>query len=319
MLRTLSSAVLITALAAAQDAPDAAPPSQALPQANSDAARRYVEAALDKLEAFGRGRFTTTEGQDQAMLRNAGLPFGPEDVAVDGGWLRDLVWADADGREYVRANGRMLAKVSGEWRLRRDKLAGGLPAPFTFDPSYLLATLARLPARTKDVVHVEAGKLKGRACAIMTCKLEGDDALELADSGAVPDVGGGFGGVMIMGAMGGMGMEPPRPDYETYLAFFVDVETGDLLRFAVKSFQTDQMMGGLAIQIGGAGGGLEIEEEEEEEEEVDEGPVTWRRGFPRIKPKKDQSVLTFRVDFQDLGLAEPPSLPADAKALLRAR
>lgn len=322
MLHILSSVALIAALAAAQDAPAAAPQGQApaLPQANSDEARRYVETALDKLEAFGRGRFSTVEGQDQAMLRNAGLPFGPEDVAVDGGWLRDMVWADADGREYVRANGRMLAKVSGEWRLRRDKLAGGLPAPFTFEPGYLLATLARLPAQTKGVVHVEAGKLKGRACAIMTWKLEGDDALELADSGALPDVGGGFGGVKIMGAMGGLGMEPPRPDYETYLAFFVDVESGDLLRFAAKSFQTDQMMGGVAIQIGAVGGGgLEIEEEEEEEEEVDEGPVTWRRGFPRIKPKKDQSVLTFRVDFKDLGLAEPPSLPADVKSLLRAR
>lgn len=320
MLRPLSSAVLLTSLALAQDAtgPAEQRAAPALPQANSVGARRYVADALAKLAAYGRGRFATTEGQDQAMLRNAGLPFGPEDVTVDGGWHRDLVWGDADGREYVRANGRMLAKISGEWRLRRDKLAGGVPAPFTFDPNYLLATLARLPERAMAVTHVESGKLKGCACAILTCKVDGDDALELADSGALPDVGGGFGGVMIMGAMGGLGMEPPRPDYETYLAFFVDLERGDLLRFAAKSYQTDEMMGGVAIQIAGGGADLELEEEEEEEE-VDDGPVTWKRGFPRIKPKKDQSVLTFRVDFKELGLAEAPSLDDELLQLLRAR
>jgi len=320
MLRLLSSVVLLSSLASAQDAsaPAAEPPAPALPEANSEAARRYVTAALDKLEAFGRGLFATTEGQDQAMLRNAGLPFGPEDVTVDGGWHRNMVWGDADGREYVRANGRMLAKIRGEWRLRRDKLAGGVPAPFTLDPNYLLATLKRLPAGAKDVVHVEAAKLKGRPCAILTCEVTGEDALELADSGAIPDVGGGFGGVMIMGAMGGMGMEPPRPDYETYLAFFIDTETGDLLRFAVKSYQTDEMMGGVAIQIGGAGI-VEEEEEQADEEEDEGGPVTWRRGFPRIKPKKDQSVLNYRVDFTKLGLAEQPSLSDELKGLLRVR
>lgn len=316
MLRTLISAAILSTIVLAQDAP--APEAPALPQANSDEARKLVDVALDKLAAYGRGRFATTEAQDQAMLRNAGLPFGPEDTEVDGGWHRELVWGDADGREYVRANGRMLAKISGDWRLRRDKLSGGLPAPFTLDPSYLLATLGQLPQRSKAVAHVEAGKLKGKPCVILTCKLTGDDALEFADSGAVPDVGGGFGGVMIMGAMGGMGMEPPRPDYETYLAFFVDQESGDLLRFAVKSYQTDEMMGGVAIQIGAGGAEVEVEQEEEDED-ADQGPVQWKRGFPRIKPKKDQSVLSYRVDFKDLGLAEPPSLTDAHKTLLRTR
>jgi len=316
MLRPLISAVLLSTIALAQDAP--APEAPALPQANSDEARKLVDVALDKLAAYGRGRFATTEAQDQAMLRNAGLPFGPEDTEVDGGWHRELVWGDADGREYLRANGRMLAKISGDWRLRRDKLSGGLPAPFTLDPDYLLATLGQLPQRSKAVAHVEAGKLKGKPCVILTCKLTGDDALEFADSGVVPDVGGGFGGVMIMGAMGGMGMEPPRPDYETYLAFFVDQDSGDLLRFAVKSYQTDEMMGGVAIQIGAGGAEVEVEEEEDDED-ADQGPVQWKRGFPRIKPKKDQSVLTYRVDFKDLGLAEPPSLTDGHKALLRTR
>ena len=311
MLRPLISAAILSTIVLAQDAP--APEAPALPQANSDEARKLVAVALDKLAAYGRGRFATTEAQDQAMLRNAGLPFGPEDTEVDGGWHRDLVWGEADGRAYVRANGRMLAKISGDWRLRRDKLSGGLPAPFTLDPDYLLATLGQLPQRSKAVVHVEAGKLKGKPCVILTCKLTGDDALEFADSGAVPDIGGGFGGAVLIGAMG---MEMPRPEYETYLAFSVDQDSGDLLRFAVKSYQTEEMMGGVAIQV--AGGGAMVEEEEEDED-ADQGPVRWKRGFPRIKPKKDQSVLSYRVDFKDLGLAEPPSLTDAHKTLLRTR
>ena len=78
------------------------------------------------------------------------------------------------------------------------------------------------------------------------------------------------------------------------------------------------MMGGVAIQIGAGGAEVEVEEEEEDED-ADQGPVQWKRGFPRIKPKKDQSVLTYRVDFKGLGLAEPPSLTDAQKALLRTR
>lgn len=318
MLRILSSFAVCSALVIAQEtAADAAGQAPALPQAHSDEARQLVDKALDKLAAYGRGKFSSSEGQDQAMLRQAGLPFGPEDTVIDGGWYRHLVWGDADGREYVRANGRMLAKVEGDWRLRRDKLSGGVAVPFTADPVYLLTVLKQLPKKARDVEHVESGKLKGKPCTILTCKLTGGTALEFADSGAIPDVGGGFGGMIMMG---GLGMEPPRPDFETYLAFFVDQESGDLLRFAVKSFQTDEMMGNVAIQIAGGGGGGDVdEEEEEEEEEADDGPVKWKRGFPRIKPKKDQSVLNYRLDFKSLGLAEPPALSDDLKALLRVR
>ncbi|MEC8253683.1 MAG: hypothetical protein VX044_10735 [Planctomycetota bacterium] len=321
MHRLIASLVLASSLLCAQDpsAPVAEPPEPALPAANSAEALQLVDTALDKLAAYGRGRFSTTEAQDQAMLRDAGLPIGAQETEVDGGWHRDMVWADADGREFIRANGRMLAKVDGAWRLRRDKLAGGVPAPFTLDPQFFLTVLKQMPASARRVVHVEAGKLKGKPCAILSCKLEGDDALELADSGAFPDAGGGFGGVVIMGALGGLGMEPPRPELETYLAFFVDPASGDLLRFAAKTYQTDTMMGGVAIQIGGAGGGFVEEEDDEEEEAAEGGPVRWKRGFPRIKPKKDQSVLSYRVDFKDLGLAKAPELSGEHKALLRTR
>lgn len=322
MHRLIASLVLTWSLLCAQD-PSATvtePPAPALPAANSAEAQQLVDTALDKLAAYGRGLFSTTAAEDLAMLRDAGLPIGAQETEVDGGWHRDMTWADADGREYIRANGRMLAKVDGAWRLRRDKLAGGVPAPFTLDPQFFLTVLKQMPARARQVVHVEAGKLTGKPCAILSCKLTGEDALELADSGAVPGGGGGFGGVVIMGALGGLGMEPPRPELETYLVFFVDPASGDLLRFAAKTYQTDRMMGGVAIQIGGIGGAFAVEEEEDEEEVEDEGePVRWRRGFPRIKPKKDQSVLSYQVDFKALGLADPPILSDEQKGLLRLR
>ena len=325
MFRCFISVALVASALCSQDPTAPAAEQPALPTANSAEALQLVDTALDKLIAYGRGHFATTEGQDQAMFRDAGLPFGAQDTEVDGGWHRDIVWGDADGREFVRANGRMLAKIRGEWRLRRDKLAGGAPAPFTLDPQYLLTVLKRLPDEARAVAHVEAGKLKGKPCTILSCRMTGDVALEFADSGATPEVAGGIGGAVIMGALGGFGMEAPRPELDTYLAFFVDEATGDLLRFAVKSYQTDEMVAGIAVQIGGAGGGF-LEEEEEEEDAADEeeaeaadGPVAWRRGFPRIRAKKNQTVLTYRVDFKDLGLADPPSLSSELKALLRTR
>ena len=329
MLRKLISFAACSALAliaqeppVAQDpAPDAAPQVPAPPQANSLEARKMVDQAIDKMIAYGRGTFATSETQDSAMMRRAGAAFGGNAVEVDGGWHRNLVWGDWDGREFVTGNGRMLAKVDDGWRLRRSKLAGGMQAPFTLDPDYLFAAIKQLPAAARNIVHVEEGKLRGRRAIILSMQFEGDDALEFSDSGAVPDAGGGFGGGMIMvRAMGGMGMEPPRPDLTTYLAFFVDAENGDLLRFGCKTYSADQMMGNIQIAVGGMGGDDDDDEEDDDEEEAEPaGPMKWKRGFPKKKPTDEESVVTFRADFKKHGLAEPPALDAELKSLLRPR
>jgi hypothetical protein len=317
MLRILSVSVVCSALALAQDAAPVAEQGPVLPEANSAEARAFVTKALDKVSAYARGNFTTLESQDSAMFRNAGLPMGAQEVEVSGGWGRNLIWAESDGRDYVMANGRMLAKVGNDWRMRRGKLAGGIAAPFTLDPDYLVAALKQLPKAYSSVVHVESGKLRGKAMVLLTLKLDNEAALEFSDCGAVPDVGGGFGGIVMMGGMG-LGMEPPRPELETYVVFYVNSESGDLARVTVKTYSTEEMMA--QIQIGAAGGGFGGEEEEEEEEEENQGgPVKWKRGLPRIKPAKDQSVMTFRADFKKLGLAEAPKLEDRLKALLRVR
>ena len=63
-----------------------------------------------------------------------------------------------------------------------------------------------------------------------------------------------------------------------------------------------------------------VEEEEVEEEKVEgSAEAKWKRGLPRIKPAKDQSVMTFRADFKKLGLAEAPELDDKSKQLLRIR
>ena len=249
------------------------------------------------------------------MLRNAGLPVGMSDTEVSGGWHRHVVWGEADGREYLTANGRMMAMVDGEWRLRRNKLSGGQPAPFTLDPDYLVTVLKRMPSAARGVVHVEVGKLRGKAMTLLTIKLEDEVALEFAASGAAPDVGGAFSSMMIMGGIAGM--EPPRPELETYLVFYVDAASGELARIAIRTYSTDAMMGN--IQIAGGFVGEEEEEEEGEQGELtDDGKpaeVKWKRGLPRVKPAKDQSVMTYRVDFRDLGQAQAPELDEPSRRL----
>jgi hypothetical protein len=319
MIRVFLSALVCSTIALAQDAPLATDQASALPQAGSAEARDLVSRTLDKLASFGRGSFSSTESQDQAMLRNAGLPVGMSDTEVSGGWHRHVVWGEADGREYLTANGRMMAMVDGEWRLRRNKLSGGQPAPFTLDPDYLVTVIKRMPSAARGVVHVEVGKLRGKAMTLLTIKLEDEVALEFADSGAAPDVGGAFSSMMIMGGIAGM--EPPRPELETYLVFYVDAASGELARIAIRTYSTDAMMGN--IQIAGGFVGEEEEEEEEEEGELtDDGKpaeVKWKRGLPRVKPAKDQSVMTYRVDFRDLGQAQAPELDEPSRRLLRVR
>ncbi len=322
MMRSALVAALCTAASLlAQDpspAAPAAPVTPTLPAAGSPEATALLDKAIGKMQAYGRGEFSTTESSDNAMLRGQGLPFGDEDTEVAGGWFRELVWGDADGKEYVRANGRMVAKVGDEWRLRGSKLPGGRPVPFTLDPDLLFSVLAALPPEARKVANVEAGEVAGKPVAYLSLALGGDVAAEFAATGVVPTGGGLGGGLMIFGGGGGMAM--PENEYTIYLAFAVDADSGDLRRFTAKVFDVNPMMGNVQIQIGGGGGDEEEEVVVEEEKPAPEGaPMVWKKGLPTKKPTKNESVTTFRADFKQLGLAEPPALDDKAKALLRVR
>lgn len=319
MIRSPLAFALSTLALLAQDPAKPAAPAVPLPAANSPEATKLVDQAIAKMTAYGRGAFKTTESQDSAMMRGAGMPFGNDDTEIKGGWHRETVWGEHDGHDYIKANGRMLAKVGDGWKLRGSKHGGGAAVPFTLDPALLFAVLAELPAASRSVVHVEAGEVAGKDVAILSLQLDGEVASDFAEVGVVPGSGGPGGGMMILGAMGGMGGAPDI-DHTVYLALSIDPVTGDLVRFAAKVFEKNPMMGNVQIRLGGPGGAGGDEEEEKEdatEEAPSDGPVEWKKGFPKKKPAKDESVATFRVEFSKLGLAEAPQLGDKQKALLR--
>ncbi len=296
----------------------AAPAAPALPAAGTPAATALVDTAIAKLQAYGRGTFRSTESHDIAMLRGAGIPVGTDDTLLDGGWQQDLVWGNTDDDHYVRRGGRMVTKVGDTWKLRAKKLGSGRPVPFTLDPELLCSVLQGLPAAARRVEHVEAGTVRDRQVAVLSLAVDNDLAAEFIDSGAMPEVGGGFGGVFVIGGFGNMQL--PQPECAVYLALSIDPENGDLLRFAVKVYEKTGGFGTIQVQVQGAGGGQD-EEEVTDADDAKEGEAKpeWKCGLPTRKPGKEESVLTYQVDFGKPGFAAAPELPDAAKQLLRLR
>lgn len=304
----------------APPAPPATPAAPTLPAPGSAAAAELLGKGIEKMLAIGRGTWKTTEAQDQAMMRNAGMPFGANDTDVDGGWHQGLVWGEIDNDRYVRHAGRMLVKAGDVWKLRENKLASGHAAPFTLDVELFFTVLRELPEAARRVEHVDAAEVGGKKVVVLSLSLADEDAADLVASGAVPG-GGGGGGMFMIGNMRGFGGAPPEPDYAVHLAFFVDPDNGDVVRLAARIYEKNPMFGNVVIQVQGPGGQNEDEEEEEEDEKADAkaGAPVWKDGLPVRKPSKSESMTTFRADFGKLGLATAPDLDDHAKALLRLR
>ncbi|MBL8755733.1 MAG: hypothetical protein JNK15_20725 [Planctomycetes bacterium] len=322
MNRSFAFLFLLSSALIAQDPPAAAPQqpaTQALPAAGSPEAQAIVDKAIDKMLAYGKGSFKTTQSEDNAMMRGAGVPFGQDDTEVEGGWSRNLRWGSFDGSDFLLANGRMLAKVGGAWKLRGKKLGDGKPAPFTLDPELFFTVLKDLPAESRKVVHVDAAEVAGKACTVLSLQFDGEAGTELAESGALP--GGGGGGFMMMGGGGGFPM--PEIEHTVYVALFVDAG-GDVVRLSTRSFEDNPMFANVQIQVaGGPGGGGDDDGDEDKEQEKDadaaKGAPQWKKGLPVKKPGKTESVTTFRADFKSLGLADAPPLDDRMKAMLRAQ
>jgi hypothetical protein len=296
----------------------AAPPAP-LPAPGSPAANALIAGALAKMAAYGRGTFVTREVQDYQGMRGNRMPTGMGDTKVEGGWYRDLVWAVDGDNHYVRANGRMLAKVDDGWRLRASKLADGRPAPFTLDPVLLLHVLAELTPAQRDCVHVEAGQIDGKGVTILNCQLEEDAAAEFVQAGVVPAPDAGFGGPTMFARMRGTRM--PRSTHSVYVSFAIST-AGDLLRCNVKLYEKTPRPAGMVVQVTGPDDEEEKGKGQQDKDAAEAeagGPMTWRDGLPQRKPGKDESMTTFTIDFAQLGLAEPPPLDDKAKALLRVR
>lgn len=300
--------------------PAPAPPTTApsLPEVGSSAAAELVGKGIEKMLAVGRGTWSTTEAQDLAMMRGAGLPFGDNETEVEGGWHQGLVWGEIDDDRYVLHAGRMVVKAGDVWKLRASKLASGHPAPFTLDAELLFSVLRDLPAEARRVEHVAAAEIGGRKVVVLSMTLADEIASEFVASGALPGPGAGA-GMFVFGNIRQFGGAVPEPDHTVHLALFIDPENGDVLRLAARVRERNAMMGNVIVQVQGPGGGQAEDEDEEEPADAKDGAVVWKGGLPVQKPAKDESVITFRADFGKLGLATPPELDERGKALLRLR
>ncbi|HLQ38855.1 MAG TPA: hypothetical protein VK348_13685 [Planctomycetota bacterium] len=320
-MRTITAALVSASLLAI---PARAQGNAAAAAAAIDTAQLLAKAC-DRMLAAGNGAFKSTEEQDNAIVRKAHLP-ARGGVDVDGGWNGDWLWASAgdNGDRLVRWHGRMVVKDGDAWKLRADKLASGAPAPFVLDPALFFQILRDLPAGAGKVLHSETTELAGKQLVILSLSLADEPATEFAASGAVPGSGGGPGGGMLM-LGGGGGFQPPQPDHNVDLALFVDPANGDVHRLRVRVYEQNPMFANMQIQVNGHGGGNDDGDDEKAEKsepgkkDQQQGGSkdgSYKKGLPDRKLAADVSLMYFKVDFQNLGMAEMPAIPAKAKALL---
>lgn len=301
------------ALTVALLAQDPTPPSTALalPEAGSDAANAMLLRACSTMTAATSGAFTTDTETDVAMMRGQGLPMGDQRTHLEGGWDQQQRWARTDDDAFVIRGGRMVVETDRGWRLRSGQLASGSPVPFVLQPRLLFAQLAELPAKARKVVHVEAGKVAERDVAILTLRLTGDEAEELATSGALP-AGGGGGFLMLGGIFGG---QRPEKTYAVDLALFAALDDGQVLRLRAKVYEDDPLLQNVQFRIGGAGGQGEEEpapeDEKEEEKTTDPDKAPIKKGLPEREPARTETMYYLRAEFSDFGKAKAPEIDAN--------
>ena len=309
-IRALPLFCLLTATAWSQDpAPTSKPNS--VPEARSDAATALLMRACATMTAAKSGSFATDIQSDLAMMRGQGFPFGDDSTQVKGGWDQEQRWVTIGDDKAILRGGRMVVETESGWKLRKDQLGSGAPLPFALAPRLLFSQIAELPQTARQVVHVEAGKVQERDVAILTVRLQGDEARELALSGALPATGGPGGFVMIGGMLGG---EMPEKKYEVDLALFTALDSGEVLRLRAKVYEEDPMMANVRFAIAAAGDGEEPapeEDEEEEEKPVERGQEPIKKGLPERKPLKSENMTYLKVDFSEFGTATAPKPDAN--------
>jgi hypothetical protein len=301
---------LLLATVCAQGVPPV-PGAPSLPAANSAEATALLDKALAKVQALGCGSFSTNELQDSAMVRGK-QPWGNWGIETDGGWSQDLSWSRAYTDSLVQCGSRVLVMTTRGWKLRRRTLPSGSVLPFAIDPSLLFRVLGDLPRAERQVRHVGAGKVGRKSVAILSITLEGEVASDFIESGVVPGVRGYSSSFVVPGLVPGV-----PPEHRVHLAFFVDPEGGDLLRFAARTVEDISNLQGWKRLV------TEVAEVGDEEKGIDEEPApaagapTFTDGFPSRPPTKAESVMTYTVDFRNVGFVDVPPLDDKAKALLR--
>lgn len=309
---------------AAQEQKGEQPAGKADGPQQAAAAEALLARACAVMQGLESVAFKSTEEQDPAMLRQLKKQApgfgGDAAVEVEATISQGVVQLKlADGHEAVSHGNRTIAREGeGEWRLHRGTLANGDAIPFVLDPQMLFEELGRLPAKGKRDVKSETTKLKGQPAELVMLEVHGKAAQALAKSGLLPRFQGG--GLLAIGPMKGMLPEPGAATYD--LAFWVEPQSGQVLRMRVRGYQEDPAGGGgITIQV--AGGGEEEGEEDEEKpakgEKSEKAPkaIAIKDGLPERAKKRSVSTFDYEVGFSAHGKAKVAELPAEAQQLLR--
>lgn len=287
----------------------------AAPTADPDA---LLASACAKMADLPGVAFRTIEFQDQAMMRKfAGrMPAGMDDeTEITGTWCNRVTQASINFEEdeVILHSGRMLARADGDWKLRRNALAGGAPAPFVLDPNLLFEILENLPAEELEIRCNDIGKHRGTDVAVLGVTFEGDQAIELSLAGISPGSSSGMGG----GIMRRFGGAMPPDETTIDMAFYIDPESKLVHRVRIKTYKKSAMMGQIVIQ----GAGMDDDEPEEEVEAVaefdDDGKRIYKKGLPVRELGDSISLIDFDVTFTDHGKTFSPDLDEAQRALLR--
>jgi hypothetical protein len=303
----LVAAVSNSAAVAAQDA------------AASEAQPGIAELAT-RMGALSGMSFKTLEEQDQAMVRRFRrmMPPGSRETELSGSSAGSWLSASLDDGEHelLFTGGRMIARLAeGEWRPRRGVTVTGKPLPFIFEPQVFFARLAGAAAAAKDA-RSESTTWREKPWNLVTVSFDEDAARDLLLGGALPRVGGGHGGPIMIGAPG-MGNDEP-PELTLDLAFWIDPTTGLCHRIKASAYETSTMPDNMRIEFQGAEG-LEEEEDAKVEEFGADGKRIYKGGLPVRAVDGSTSAVHFEVEFGALGATEQPQLDAAARALLGLR
>jgi len=303
-------------------------PAQTPPKPGSPESQALLDKACQKMLAVGRCTFRTSEEQDSAMMRSRGGSGSEEDGGVEGGWHADLLWARTagDGDLIVRQRNRTVVQSGKEWRIRRDKLPSGAPMQALFDPDLFFQMVRDLPAEARRIRAVETAKVKDQDVLVLALTLEGEAAVDFAQSGALPPVSMGMGGLtQIVMVRGGGGARLPQPEMTVDIGLFVEPQGGDVLRVRAKVYEKGAGGGAAQFVVAGApagGGAIQLAvpareaEKEDKEKDKDSGEPVYKKGLPERKMGQRDSSMYLKVDFADLGKAKPPELDEACKRLL---
>lgn len=334
-MRSLFSSWVL-ALGALLPAQDPSPTSPAAPApAPADAlaaATQRLQQALQKTAGIVDTGFTarwgpSDDGKDpvQQFLVNTA---GGSASKVVGSWHADLFHAAFDGDngdELVSRGRRTIAKDGHtEWKLRRARFADGNASAFVPDPALLLQQLAAADLRVK---RAAVGTLDDKPIEILTAELSAEDVAEATWSGALPELAGWAGAMIVQMAGGGQAARPAAaaPDATVDLAVLLDPATGLVHEIRARGWSKMAVAG--ARQFVVAGGGVvrfqraapQQEEGDDEKAAKDTGPVDGsvidENGLP-VRSRKNTSVTDFTVRLRDHGKKSPPPLTDAQQRLL---